>query len=69
MQHQEELQALRRENVELREAQGQVSAYQAELEAQLQESDSEASHLREELNRLHRLSQVWPTTALKFDFI
>ncbi|XP_053530297.1 centriolin isoform X2 [Ictalurus punctatus] len=58
LQHQEELQALRRENVELREAQGQVSDYEAELEAQLQERDSEASHLKEELNRMHRLSQL-----------
>lgn len=65
MQHQEELQALRRENVELREAQGQVSDYEAELEAQLQERDSEASHLKEELNRMHRLSQVCPKTALR----
>ncbi|KAF4074479.1 hypothetical protein AMELA_G00239790 [Ameiurus melas] len=58
LQHQEELQALRRENVELREAQGQVSDYEAELDAQLQERDSEASHLKEELNRLHLLSQL-----------
>lgn len=64
MQHQEELLALRRENVELNEARGQLSAYEAELEAQLQERDSEASHLKEELSRLHRLSQVYPTTAL-----
>ncbi|MCI4392552.1 hypothetical protein PGIGA_G00147150 [Pangasianodon gigas] len=58
LQHQEELQALRRENVELREAQGQVSAYEAELEAQLQERDFKASHLKEELSRLQRLSQL-----------
>lgn len=65
MQHKEELQALRRENVELREAQGQVSAYEAELEAQLQERNSKASLLKEELSRLHRLSQVWPTSAFR----
>ncbi|MCJ8746782.1 hypothetical protein PDJAM_G00145640 [Pangasius djambal] len=58
LQHQEELQALRRENVELREAQGQVSAYEAELEAQLHERDAKASHLKEELSRLQRLSQL-----------
>lgn len=65
MQYQEEVQTLRRENAELREAQGQGSAYEAELEAQLQEKDSKANHLKEELSRLHRLSHVCPTTALR----
>ncbi|XP_053337253.1 centriolin [Clarias gariepinus] len=58
LQHQDELQALRMENIELKEAQGQVSAYEAELEAQLQERDSKASHLKDELCRFQRLSQL-----------
>ncbi|KAK3514212.1 hypothetical protein QTP70_009471 [Hemibagrus guttatus] len=58
LQHQKELQTLRRENSELREAQGHVSAYEADLEAELQEKDCKVSHLEEELSRLHRLSQL-----------
>ena len=58
LKHQEELVALKRENLELRQAQGCVSAYEAELEVQLQERDTEAGHLKEELGRLRRLSQV-----------
>lgn len=53
------------ENVELRDVQGQVSAYEAELEAQLQERDSKVSHLKEELSRLHRLSEVYTTNTLR----
>lgn len=40
------------------QAQGQVSEYEAELETQLQERDTEATQLKEELGRLRRLSQV-----------
>ncbi|XP_058231272.1 centriolin isoform X2 [Hemibagrus wyckioides] len=58
LQHQKELQTLRRENSELKEAQGHVSAYEADLEAELQEKDCKVSHLEEELSRLHRLSQL-----------
>ncbi|XP_017546672.1 centriolin isoform X3 [Pygocentrus nattereri] len=58
LQHQEELEALKRENVVLRQAQTQVSAYEAELEAQLRERDTEAGQLKEELGRLRRLSQL-----------
>uniref|UniRef100_A0A8C2CDW4 Centriolin n=1 Tax=Cyprinus carpio TaxID=7962 RepID=A0A8C2CDW4_CYPCA len=46
------------ENEELKQAQGQVSEYEAELETQLQERDSEATQLKEELGRLRRLSQM-----------
>lgn len=52
------LEDLRKENEELKQAQGQVSEYEAELERQLQERDSEATQLKEELGRLRRLSQV-----------
>ncbi|XP_062873585.1 centriolin isoform X2 [Trichomycterus rosablanca] len=58
LQHEEMLQALIRENAELREAQGHVSTYESELEAQLQEKDTEAGQLKEELSRLQRLSQL-----------
>ncbi|XP_027001490.2 centriolin isoform X2 [Tachysurus fulvidraco] len=62
LQHQEELQTLRRENLELREAQGHVSAYEADLESELQEKDYKVSHLEEELSRLHQLSQLEHST-------
>ncbi|GAA6098348.1 centriolin isoform X4 [Tachysurus ichikawai] len=58
LQHQEELQTLRIENLELRETQGHVSAYEADLESELQEKDYKVSHLEEELSRLHQLSQL-----------
>ncbi|KAL7836778.1 hypothetical protein AOLI_G00280620 [Acnodon oligacanthus] len=58
LQHQEDLEALKRENMVLRQAQSRVSAYEAELEAQLRERDTEAGQLKEELGRLHRLSQL-----------
>ncbi|XDV20098.1 hypothetical protein PO909_025480 [Leuciscus waleckii] len=59
LQHQQqELEDLRKENVELKQAQGQVSEYLAELETQLQERDTEATQLKEELGRLRRLSQM-----------
>ncbi|XP_051980347.1 centriolin-like [Xyrauchen texanus] len=53
-----ELLDLRRENEELRQAQGQISEYEAELETQLQERDTEATQLKEELDRLRRLSHM-----------
>ncbi|XP_064210604.1 centriolin isoform X1 [Anguilla rostrata] len=49
---------LERELDGLREAETQVSAYEAELEVQLQQRDTEAGQLREELGRLRRLSQM-----------
>ncbi|XP_026051073.1 centriolin-like [Carassius auratus] len=55
---QQVLEDLRKENEELKQAQGQVSEYEAELESQLQERDSEATQLKEELGRLRRLSQM-----------
>ncbi|XP_058630694.1 centriolin isoform X2 [Onychostoma macrolepis] len=59
LQHQQqELEDLRKENEELKQAQGQVSEYEAELETQLQERDTEATQLKEELGRLRRLSQM-----------
>lgn len=59
LQHQQqELEDLRKENEELKRAQGQVSEYEAELETQLQERDTEATQLKEELGRLRRLSQM-----------
>ncbi|XP_026068094.1 centriolin-like isoform X2 [Carassius auratus] len=59
LQHQQqELEGLRKENEELKQAQGQVSEYEAELEAQLQERDTEAAQLKEELGRLHQLNQM-----------
>lgn len=45
-------------NESLREGQGDVSAYEAELEAQLRERDTEANQQKEELERLKQLSQV-----------
>uniref|UniRef100_A0A673ILC1 Centriolin n=1 Tax=Sinocyclocheilus rhinocerous TaxID=307959 RepID=A0A673ILC1_9TELE len=54
----QELEDLRKENEELKQAQGQVSEYEAELETQLQERDTEATQLKEELNRLRRLSKM-----------
>lgn len=45
-------------NVTLQQAQGDLSAYEAELEAQLKIRDAEASRLKEELEELKRFSQV-----------
>ncbi|NXG04781.1 CNTRL protein, partial [Sakesphorus luctuosus] len=42
----------------LRDAQGKVSAYEAELEAQLRQRDAEAKQQKEELERLKQLSQM-----------
>ncbi|XP_029578183.1 centriolin isoform X2 [Salmo trutta] len=57
-QQQQELDALRRENAELRRVQGQISACKAELESQLQECNTEAGQLKEELGRICMLSQL-----------
>lgn len=51
------LQEQREINESLREGQGDVSAYEAELEAQLRERDTEANQQKEELERLKQLSQ------------
>ncbi|XP_069039459.1 centriolin isoform X3 [Lepisosteus oculatus] len=51
----EEVQA---ENASLREAQGHLSAYEGELEAQLRDRDTEARQLEEELGRVRHLSQM-----------
>ncbi|NXI54115.1 CNTRL protein, partial [Chloroceryle aenea] len=45
-------------NESLREAQGNTSAYEAELEAQLRDRDTEAKQHREELERLKQVSQM-----------
>lgn len=59
LQHQQqELEDLMKKNEELKQAQRQVREYEAELETQLQERDTEAAQLKEELGRLRRLSQM-----------
>ncbi|NXK83763.1 CNTRL protein, partial [Amazona guildingii] len=45
-------------NESLREAQGDISAYEAELEAQLRDKDAEANQQKEEYERLKRRSQM-----------
>ncbi|XP_072096158.1 centriolin isoform X3 [Mobula birostris] len=45
-------------NESLHQAQGDLSEYEAELESQLQARDIEANQLREELERLRKLSQM-----------
>ncbi|XP_069465624.1 centriolin isoform X2 [Ambystoma mexicanum] len=45
-------------NESLRQAQGDLSEYEAELEAQLKVRDTEANQLKEELARQRRLSQM-----------
>ncbi|XP_044899109.1 centriolin isoform X8 [Felis catus] len=45
-------------NVSLQQTQGDLSAYEAELEAQLKIRDAEASQLKEELEKLRRFSQL-----------
>ncbi|NXA34778.1 CNTRL protein, partial [Eudromia elegans] len=52
------LQEQREINESLRDAQGDISAYEAELEAQLRDRDAEASRHKEELERLKQLSQM-----------
>ncbi|OPJ67638.1 centriolin isoform B [Patagioenas fasciata monilis] len=45
-------------NERLRDAQGNISAYEAELEAQLRDRDMEAKQHKEELERLKQLNQM-----------
>ncbi|XP_066896940.1 centriolin isoform X8 [Kogia breviceps] len=45
-------------NASLQQTQGDLSAYEAELEAQLKIKDAEATQLKEELEKLTRLSQL-----------
>lgn len=52
------LQEQREINESLRDAQGDISVYEAELEAQLRDRDTEANQHKEELERLKQLSQV-----------
>ncbi|XP_026716336.1 centriolin isoform X1 [Athene cunicularia] len=52
------LQEQREINDSLRDAQGDISAYEAELEAQLRDRDTEANQQKEELERLKQLSQM-----------
>ncbi|KFO88425.1 Centriolin, partial [Buceros rhinoceros silvestris] len=52
------LQEQREMNESLRDAQGDLSAYEAELEAQLRDRDAEANQHKEELERLKQLSQM-----------
>ncbi|NXJ32808.1 CNTRL protein, partial [Ciconia maguari] len=52
------LQEQREINESLRDAQGNISAYEAELEAQLRDRDTEANQQKEELERLKQLSQM-----------
>ncbi|NXU14454.1 CNTRL protein, partial [Pardalotus punctatus] len=52
------LQEQREINESLRDAQGKVSAYEAELEAQLRDRDAEAQQQKEEFERLKQLSQM-----------
>ncbi|KAG9354507.1 hypothetical protein JZ751_001217 [Albula glossodonta] len=54
----EEVSQLEQELDRLRDSQGQISAYEAELEAQLKQRDTKAGKLQEELGRLRRLSQM-----------
>ncbi|NXL01518.1 CNTRL protein, partial [Mesembrinibis cayennensis] len=52
------LQEQREINDSLRDAQRDISAYEAELEAQLRDRDAEANQQKEELERLKQLSQM-----------
>ncbi|NXH79408.1 CNTRL protein, partial [Hydrobates tethys] len=52
------LQEQREINESLKDAQGDISAYEAELEAQLRDRDTEANQQKEELERLKQLSQM-----------
>ncbi|XP_055283759.1 centriolin isoform X2 [Moschus berezovskii] len=49
-------------NASLQQTHGDLSAYEAELEAQLRMRDAEASQLKEELGKLTRLSQLEQST-------
>ncbi|XP_010081235.1 PREDICTED: centriolin, partial [Pterocles gutturalis] len=52
------LQEQREINESLRDAQGDITAYEAELEAQLRDRDAEANQQKEELKRLKQVSQM-----------
>ncbi|KAM6371902.1 centriolin [Pluvialis apricaria] len=52
------LQEQREINESLRDAQGGISAYEAELEAQLRDREAEANQQKEEFERLKQLSQM-----------
>ncbi|XP_054704754.1 centriolin isoform X2 [Grus americana] len=52
------LQEQREINESLKDAQGDISAYEAELEAQLRDRDAEANQQKEEFERLKQLSQM-----------
>ena len=56
-----ELDALLKDNAALRESQGKICAYEAELESQLLEHHMQAGQHKQELERLHRLSLVHHT--------
>lgn len=45
-------------NASLQQTQGDLSAYEAELEAQLKVRDAEANQLKEDMEKLTSLSQV-----------
>ncbi|OXB76365.1 UNVERIFIED_CONTAM: hypothetical protein H355_006776, partial [Colinus virginianus] len=64
------LQEQREINESLRAAQGNISAYEAELEAQLRDRDTEANQQKEELERLKQLSQMqrYKVTAILVRF-
>lgn len=49
-------------NASLQQTQGDLTAYEAELEAQLKIRDAEANQLRADLEKLTRLSQVSKST-------
>uniref|UniRef100_A0A8C9Q3C1 Centriolin n=1 Tax=Spermophilus dauricus TaxID=99837 RepID=A0A8C9Q3C1_SPEDA len=49
-------------NASLQQTQGDLSAYEAELEAQLKLRDAEANQLKEELEKLSRLTQLEQST-------
>ncbi|XP_053419995.1 centriolin [Nycticebus coucang] len=49
-------------NVSLQQTQGDLSAYEAELEAQLKLKDAEANQLKEELEKLTRLTELEQST-------
>ncbi|XP_038193068.1 centriolin isoform X4 [Arvicola amphibius] len=52
------LQEQREVNASLQQAQGELSAYETELETQLRLKEAEASQLKEELEKLTRLAQL-----------
>ncbi|XP_034272524.1 centriolin isoform X3 [Pantherophis guttatus] len=59
------LQQQRELNEALQEAQGEISAYEAELEAELKARDTEASQQKEELENLKQIIQVEQSQLVK----